>query len=332
MQQKPLFADAFFVQPSLLMRLINAVREGGREFAQNPRLYLESALKGDSLGGRRRKTLLRFGMALAVVLYAVGFTAVLVFWWLQHRPKPQLTSEVEVTMINPADFEMQQIDMPKAKQKAGGGGGGGRKTPTPPSKGQLPQFSLKPPIIAPRPEPQLRTPALPVPETVQVDPRLQPKRDDLAPTGLPTGVPGPPSAGPGEGGGMGSGRGGGMGPGNGTGVGPGEGYNMGGGSPRLGGGDGVATNVDVRPVALNQPRPNYTEEARKNKISGVVHTRILIGSDGTVKQVRIVGSGLPDGLNEEAIRAAYLMRFRPAMKSGQPVSVWQLLDITFTLR
>ncbi|HEU4388035.1 MAG TPA: TonB family protein [Blastocatellia bacterium] len=332
MQHKPLFSEAFFVQPSLLRRLIDAVFEGIDEFRKNPRLYLEVALKGDGLGGRRRQTLLRFGMALAVVLYAIGFTAVLVFWWLQHRPKPEGDPESVTMLVNPADFQMQQIDMPKAKEKAGGGGGGGRKTPTPPSKGQLPVFSLKPPIIAPRPEPQLRTPALPVPETVQVDPRLQPKRDDLAPTGLPTGVPGPPSAGPGEGGGMGSGRGGGMGPGNGTGVGPGEGFNMGGGSPRLGGGDGVATNVDVRPVALNAPRPNYTEEARKNKISGVVHTRILIASDGSVKQVRIVGSGLPDGLNEEAIRAAYLMRFRPAMKSGQPVSVWQLLDITFTLR
>jgi TonB family protein len=331
MQQKPLFSEAFFVQPSLLRRLIDEIFEGAREFTQNPRLYLESALKGDGLGGRRRKTLLRFGLALAVVVYAVGFTGVLVFWWLQHQAKAAAPPPDEVTLINLADFEMQQIDMPKAKQKAGGGGGGGRKTPTPPSKGQLPEFSLRPPIIAPRPEPQLRTPALPVPETVQVDPRLQPKRDDLAPTGLPTGVPGPPSAGPGEGGGMGSGRGGGMGPGSGTGVGPGEGYNMGGGSPRLGGGDGVATVVDAKPIALNNPRPNYTEEARKNKISGVVRTRILVGADGTVKQVKII-SGLPDGLNEEAIRAAYNIRFRPAMKNGQPVGYSLPLDITFTLR
>jgi TonB family protein len=123
-----------------------------------------------------------------------------------------------------------------------------------------------------------------------------------------------------------------MGPGSGTGVGPGEGYNMGGGSPRLGGGDGVATSVDVGPIPLNAPRPNYTEEARKNKISGVVHTKILVAADGSVKQVRIVGSGLPDGLNEEAIRAAYSMRFRPAMKSGQPVSFWKGLDIFFNLR
>jgi TonB family protein len=332
MQQKPLFSNAFYVQPSLFRRLFSEISEGVREFTDNPKAYLESALKGDGIGGRRRKTLLRFGMAFAVVVYAIAFSGVLIFWWLEHRTtQAAVVAEQDVTFLPPLDLNMEPIDMPKAKERAGGGGGGGRKTPTPPSKGQLPQFSLTPPIIAPRPEPQLRTPSLPVPETVQVDPRLQPKRDDLAPTGLPTGVPGPPSAGPGEGGGMGSGRGGGMGPGSGTGVGPGEGYNMGGGSPRLGGGDGVATVVDSRPVALNSPRPNYTEEARKNKIQGVVKTRILVGADGGVKSVRII-SGLPDGLNEEAIRAAYQLRFRPAMKNGQPVSFWVPLDITFNQR
>ena len=89
-------------------------------------------------------------------------------------------------------------------------GGGGRNQPTPPSKGQLPKFSLTPPLIAPTTAPQLRIPTLPVMETVQVDPRLEKPRDDLAVTGLPTGVPGPPSDGPGSGSGIGTGKGGGV--------------------------------------------------------------------------------------------------------------------------
>src|SRR5262249_710977 len=158
----------------------------------------------------------------------------------------------------PDDFKMQQIEMPKAEQKAGGGGGGGRNTPTPASKGQLPKFSLTPPIIAPRPEPTPRPPSLPGPETVMVDPRLDATPDELAGAGRANGVPGPPSAGPGSGGGMGDGTGGGMGPGNGRGVGPGNGYNMGGGDPRLGGGSGApATVVDSRPVLLNNPQPRF---------------------------------------------------------------------------
>jgi TonB family protein len=164
-------------------------------------------------------------------------------------------------------------------------------------------------------------------EMVKVDPLLRPARTVDIPTGQPTGVPGPPSS-SGPGSGSGGGRGGGMGSGTGSGTGGG----MGGGSPSISGrtGDGPATSVDQRPVLLNNPRPRYTEEARKNKIQGTVVARVLISTDGSVKQVRIT-RGLPDGLDEMAIQAAYQMRFRPAMKSGQPVSFWQSVQIEFNL-
>jgi protein TonB len=107
---------------------------------------------------------------------------------------------------------------------------------------------------------------------------------------------------------------------------------MGGGGPRLGGGSGApATAVDSRPILLNSPQPRFTEEARKNKIQGVVLVRVLVGSDGAVKKVTIT-RGLPDGLDEQAIQAAYQMRFKPAMKSGQPVAFWVPAQIEFNLR
>jgi hypothetical protein len=37
-------------------------------------------------------------------------------------------------------------------------------------------------------------------------------------------------------------------------------------------------------------------------------------------------------LNEEAISAAYKMRFKPAMKDGQPVAYWVPVEIEFNLR
>ena len=58
---------------------------------------------------------------------------------------------------------------------------------------------------------------------------------------------------------------------------------------------------------------------------------MLFGSDGVVKQVRIL-KGLPDGLNEEALRTAYQITFTPAMKDGQPVAYWQTLEMNFNLR
>src|SRR5215467_8263168 len=239
MQEKALFSQAFMVQPSLVSRLVGELGEASRQIRQDPGAFFKTAMKGDNLGGRRRKMLFRLGLAAGIMVYALFLTGMVIMWMVQHAKAKTLDGDEAniIHVVNPDDFKTQNIDKPKADKKAGGGGGGGRNTPTPPSKGQLPKFSLTPPLIAPRPEPTPRPPSLPVMETVQVDPRLEPKRDELAPTGLPNGVPGPPSAGPGSGGGMGDGTGGGMGPGNGRGVGPGNGYNMGGGDPRLGGGD-----------------------------------------------------------------------------------------------
>jgi Gram-negative bacterial TonB protein C-terminal len=41
---------------------------------------------------------------------------------------------------------------------------------------------------------------------------------------------------------------------------------------------------------------------------------------------------LPGGLDEQAIQAAYPMRFRPAMKGGQPLAFCVPVRIEFNLR
>jgi TonB family protein len=93
----------------------------------------------------------------------------------------------------------------------------------------------------------------------------------------------------------------------------------------------VATAVDTRPMPLNNPRPNYTDAARHHEVQGVVRLRVLVGADGKVSKAQIV-KGLPDGLNEEAMKAASKIRFRPAMKGGVPVPLWVAVDVEFNLR
>src|SRR5262249_46683736 len=136
-----------------------------------------------------------------------------------------------------------------------------------------------------------------------------------------------PSSGPGTGNGMGSGTGGGMGPGQGGGYGPGRGGNMGGGDRGEGGGgrggggggdySGVFNNkdVNVRARVLSKPEPQYTEDARKNQITGVVVIRAVFASSGQVTNIHVV-SGLPYGLTERAIAAAKSIKFIPATKDG----------------
>ncbi|HKP10844.1 MAG TPA: TonB family protein, partial [Blastocatellia bacterium] len=90
------------------------------------------------------------------------------------------------------------------------------------------------------------------------------------------------------------------------------------------------SGVDVGPVPLNDPKPSYTEEARRNQVQGFVRMRLFVDATGAVKQAKII-RGLPDGLDAEATKAAYERRYRPAMKNGRPVACWVDAAIEFTL-
>jgi len=86
--------------------------------------------------------------------------------------------------------------------------------------------------------------------------------------------------------------------------------------------------VDVKARLLTKPEPNYTEDARKNNISGLVILKVIFAKNGEVENIRVV-SGLPYGLTEQAITAARKIKFSPAMKDGKPVSIWMQLEYNF---
>ncbi|HXF38410.1 MAG TPA: energy transducer TonB [Blastocatellia bacterium] len=317
--------------PCMITRLGNEIREAAREFREGPRAFITSALKSGR-GSGRRTSLLRFGLAVGLLVYAFAFSAMLMLWSSGHRQ--QMNREISVTNIHETLYT-PYIKLATDDQESRGGGGGGRDENAPASRGELPSPSLNP-IVGPSPEESIRPPVLPMIEAVKLDPRIQIERDDLTPTGLPDGASALASAGPGKNGGIGTGADGGIGPGKGAGVGPGHDGGIGDGGFRIGGprvtDSQTSTAVDSRPVLLNEPRPFYTEEARKNKVQGVVKVRILVDESGAVRQV-IVTRALPDGLSEQAIRAANQMRFRPAMKNGQPVAYWiSNVEIEFNLR
>ncbi len=247
----------------------------------------------------------------------------------------------DVTMIDNTKIDIKVAESAKAKEKtlggsknkpkpASGGGGGGRNEPTPPSKGVPPQMALTPQIIPPNPEPpKIQNPSLIVPATMYGDPKVIPPMKGQI--GDPTGIPAPPSAGPGSGDGIGRGRGQGVGSGDGGGLGPGRGGNTGGGDIGLGGGRSIEPmTASLRPTILYRERARYTEEARANKIQGTVVLSVVYTADGRISDIRVV-RGLPDGLSESAIEAAKRIRFRPAVKNGQPVSVRGNIEFNFTL-
>ena len=91
-----------------------------------------------------------------------------------------------------------------------------------------------------------------------------------------------------------------------------------------------AKEADVRATISAKPKPSYTKEARRNGIQGFVTLKVLLSARGKISRVRVV-KGLPAGLTENAIRAACKMEFKPAMKSGQAVSVWLTAEYVFRL-
>lgn len=234
------------------------------------------------------------------------------FWMVQHRTdiSQQMTSAIKIS----------EYALPPSAEESGGGGGGGTKDKLHASKGDLPKTSreqITPPAIVI----SNTSPTLPVSPTV-VAPQLNLQQMGALGDPISHGL-GPVSNGIGANGGIGSGTDGGVGSGRGPGVGPGEGGGVGGGVYRIGGGVSA-------PVAIYDPDPEYSEEARKEKYQGTVILYVVIGADGTPRTLRVQRS-LGMGLDEKALEAVKKWRFKPAMRNGQPVPVEVNVEVNFRL-
>jgi len=81
---------------------------------------------------------------------------------------------------------------------------------------------------------------------------------------------------------------------------------------------------------LSKPTPVYTEEARTSKIEGEVLLEVVFGASGRLQVLRVV-RGLGHGLDEAAVRAAQQIRFKPALKDGEPSDSTAILHIVFQI-
>jgi len=88
--------------------------------------------------------------------------------------------------------------------------------------------------------------------------------------------------------------------------------------------------VDVKAEVTERKLPGYTREARRVGVEGIVVLKVLLASDGKIGRVRVVRR-LPYGLTENAIFVACAIKFKPAMKAGQPVAQWLSVQYAFRL-
>ncbi len=223
---------------------------------------------------------------------------------MHDRVTPREQLESEVLLAPPL------VHAPSA-QLAGGGGGHAGAAPV--TRGNPPKFAprqLLPPELH-----RVQDAKLPVEPTVVVQQSLQMAHSDMPQFGLPNA--------PNVGTSLGNGGGTGIGAGYGNGVGPGAGGNMGGGLRRIGGGVSA-------PVVLFAPVPEFSEEARKAKVSGNVLVYLQVDELGRPTHIRVLrGIGL--GLDQKAIEAVRQYRFKPALEDGKPVPVELQVEVNFNI-
>jgi len=80
---------------------------------------------------------------------------------------------------------------------------------------------------------------------------------------------------------------------------------------------------------IHDVAPQYPSEAGRARIEGAVVLMAVIGTDGSVKDVR-VESGLPI-LAQAAMDAVRQWRYKPYLIDGEPVEVDSRITINFTL-
>jgi TonB family protein len=106
--------------------------------------------------------------------------------------------------------------------------------------------------------------------------------------------------------------------------------------PAVGGGGGhvqlaqAAEPAFTPPVVISEPKARYTPEAQEARIQGEVTLQVRFMASGQVEVIRVV-NGLGHGLDEEARHVAENIRFKPALKNGQPVDHTTLIHVTFQL-
>ena len=85
------------------------------------------------------------------------------------------------------------------------------------------------------------------------------------------------------------------------------------------------------PVQITfKPKPDYTDEGRKQKVNGEVRLEVLFRSDGQIRVIRVL-QGLGYGLDEKAVKAAEQIKFKPALHEGQPIDSMAQIHIIFEL-
>jgi TonB family protein len=90
------------------------------------------------------------------------------------------------------------------------------------------------------------------------------------------------------------------------------------------------TNGLTPPRLIHNVNPEFSDEARRKKLEGVVTLSLVVDTEGQPTDVEVVAP-LGHGLDEKAVEAVKQWRFQPAMRDGNPVSMKISVQVNFHL-
>lgn len=86
----------------------------------------------------------------------------------------------------------------------------------------------------------------------------------------------------------------------------------------------------LAPVLLRHVEPEFSDQARRAKVQGIVLVNLWVDEKGRPSHVRVL-RGLGSGLDENAVKAVQQYRFKPAMEGGKPVLVEVNVVVSFQM-
>lgn len=92
----------------------------------------------------------------------------------------------------------------------------------------------------------------------------------------------------------------------------------------------AASEIDQPAILLERTEPDYTDEARIANHEGSVLLQVVVDTEGSARNIS-VARHLGLGLDEQAVEAVKLWKFRPARRNGQRVASGVRLEIAFRL-
>lgn len=92
----------------------------------------------------------------------------------------------------------------------------------------------------------------------------------------------------------------------------------------------IRVGGDIKePKKVKHVPPAYPEDAKRDRVEGVVILEAVIGTDGTVQEGKILRS-VPQ-LDKAALDAVMQWKYTPTLLNGEPVEVVMTVTVTFSL-